>query len=168
MPAFIDLTDCRFGNLKAKKRIGTANDGQARWLCLCSCGREAIVKAGNLRSGHTRSCGCFMKRRISETQATHLQSHRRLYNVWTSIKARCYNLNSTYFSDYGGRGISMCNEWKHDYQAFHNWAMSSGYNPDAKRGECTIDRIDVNGDYCPSNCRWVSMMVQRHNRRDAV
>lgn len=166
MPAFIDLAGRRFGYLVAKKRIGTAKDGQAEWFCVCDCGQEIIVKAGNLRSGHTSSCGCFNKRRISETMATHRQSHRRLYNVWTSIKARCYNQNCKFFKHYGGRGISMCKEWKDDYQSFHDWAMASGYDVNAPKWQCTIDRINVNGDYRPENCRWVDMKTQRHNRRD--
>lgn len=167
MPAFVDLTAQKFGSLTVLKRYGTSSEGGVTWLCACDCGKETTVKSGNLRSGHTRSCGCFMKHRISETQATHRQSHRRLYNVWASIKARCFNPNSTFFHHYGGRGISMCDEWVYSYQAFHDWAMNNGYDPTAFKGQCTIDRVDVNGDYCPENCRWVDMKVQRHNRRDS-
>ena len=127
-----------------------------------------MVKSGNLRSGHTNSCGCYAKARISETQSTHRESHLRLYNVWANMKARCYNPKSSFYDDYGGRGITVCEEWKNDYAAFRDWAMKNGYDPEAPRGKCTIDRIDVNGNYCPENCRFVDMVCQRHNRRDSV
>lgn len=166
MPAFIDLTGQRFGRLTVLSELGKAKDGGTIWMCLCDCGNEVQVKSGNLRSGHTLSCGCLMKDRISETQATHRQSHRRLYNVWTSMKARCYNPKSAFFKDYGGRGIYVCEEWVNDYSAFHIWAMTHGYKPSAPKWQCTIDRIDVDGPYAPWNCRWVDMKVQRHNRRD--
>lgn len=167
MPALINLSGMRFGFLTVQARNGTANDGQSTWLCICDCGCETTVKAGNLRSGHTTSCGCFKKRRIHETQSIHMQSHKRLYNVWTSMKARCQNPHSAFFRHYGGRGIEICKEWKDDYQAFHQWAMENGYDPKAKFGECTIDRIDTDGNYCPQNCRWTDMKTQRHNRRDS-
>lgn len=166
MGKFIDLAGHNFGRLTVLMRSGTAPDGQTTWLCQCACGARITVKAGNLRSGHTSSCGCYAKQRISESQSTHRQSHNRLYNVWTSMKARCYNPNNAFYSHYGGRGITICDEWRNNYQAFHDWAMKNGYDPNAQRGLCTIDRIDVNGDYRPANCRWVDMKTQRHNRRD--
>ena len=98
---------------------------------------------------------------------THNGSKERLYGVWIDIKKRCYNPKYKQYKDYGGRGIQMCDEWRNSYSAFRNFALNNGYDPNAKFGQCTIDRIDVNGDYCPENCRFVDMKVQRHNRRDA-
>ena len=89
----------------------------------------------------------------------------RLYKVWLSIKTRTTNKNCRHYKYYGGRGISMCDAWKNDYLAFRQWAYSHGYDQDAPRGKCTIDRINVNGDYCPENCRWVDQKTQVANRR---
>ena len=83
------------------------------------------------------------------------------------MKSRCYNPKSTFYKDYGGRGITVCDEWKYDYSTFRDWALRNGYDSEAARGACTIDRINVDGNYCPENCRFVSMKVQRHNRRDS-
>lgn len=168
MPAFIDLSGCRFGHLLVlTKSDHVSKEGCHLWVCRCDCGKLTTVKSGNLRSGHTISCGCYMKRRISETQSTHRDSHKRLYNVWSNMKSRCYNPKSTFYKDYGGRGITVCDEWKYDYSTFRDWAFRNGYDSEAARGVCTIDRINVDGNYCPENCRFVSMKVQRHNRRDS-
>ena len=92
----------------------------------------------------------------------------RLYYIWSSMKKRCFNENEPSYLQYGGRGISVCNEWKENFKAFHDWALENGYDENSERGECTIDRIDVNGDYEPSNCRWVSMKEQSRNRRNTI
>ena len=90
--------------------------------------------------------------------------HTRLNNVWSGMKERCYNPNATNYGAYGARGITVCTEWRDSFQAFYDWAMENGYDTTAKRGECTLDRIDVNGNYEPNNCRWVSMKVQAVNK----
>ena len=88
----------------------------------------------------------------------------RLYKIWTDMRTRCNNPNSKNYEYYGKRGISVCSEWD-DFEVFQKWAYSNGYKDDAKRGECTLDRIDVNGNYKPSNCRWINMKTQCQNRR---
>lgn len=165
----MDLTGMRFGNLLVVKRSGTAN-GHATWLCKCDCGNEAIVVSDRLRNGHTKSCGCNSSRNhIGEigrkNRTTHGMSNERLHRVWKQMIQRCENPKTKGYKNYGGRGICVCDQWRKSYRSFYDWAMANGYDPDAQRGECTIDRIDNDGNYEPSNCRWVDMKVQRANQR---
>ena len=88
----------------------------------------------------------------------------RPYRIWTLMKDRCSNPKHPYYYRYGGRGIKVCNEWLHDFQAFHTWATANGYDETAPRGQCTLDRINNDGNYCPENCRWVDMVEQSRNR----
>lgn len=139
---------------------------KTRWLCICECGNCCAVNEQYLKNGTTQSCGCYRREITSKNaknRGVHYEAHSRLYNVWCSMRDRCYNSNHPRFKNYGGRGIKVCDEWL-SYVPFRDWSMEHGYDPDAKRGECTLDRRDVNGDYCPENCQWVDMLVQQNNR----
>ena len=124
------------------------------------CGTEFKTNTYAIIQGKTKSCGCYQKRRTSETNKTHGLGYTRLYNIWASIKDRTLNINTKVFNDYGGRGISICDEWKNDFMSFCNWAMSNGYSD-----ELSIDRIDNDGNYCPENCRWTTSTIQNRNQR---
>ena len=165
MPEFKDLAGQRFGRLVAIRPAGINRSGQYRWECQCDCGKTHVTTSYRLRSGTTKSCGCYMRERAAEVKTLHGGRNTRLYNIWNSMKARCYNDRQRNFRYYGGRGIRVCDEWLHDFDAFRSWAEDSGYNAGASFGECTLDRIDVNGDYQPTNCRWVSHAEQQKNRR---
>lgn len=157
MSKFIDLTGQKFGRLTVIKRAPNAKNGQTMYLCQCECGKYSTVTGVQLRSGHTKSCGCLRK----DLLTTHNATHSRMYVLWWGIKQRCFNPKSNGYENYGGRGITICDEWRKDFQAFYDWAMANGYTD-----KLSIDRIDVNGNYEPSNCRWVDMKFQGNHRRN--
>jgi len=159
----IDMIGKKFGSLTVVGRAGSTRFGCALWRCRCSCGirscrKETIVKGSNLRSGFTRSCGCNVGH-----GKTHGRIGERLYGVWSEMRQRCLNPNNKNYSYYGGRGITVCAEWD-DYAKFREWALANGYNPVSPRGQCTIDRINNDGIYEPSNCRWIDTKTQNANR----
>lgn len=150
-----DLTGQKFGKLTIIEYAYTDNYRRAIWKCQCECGNIVEVRGDMLRNGNTKSCGCLC--------TTHHKSNTRLYHIWQQAKDRCYNKNNKDYQDYGGRGIDVCQEWKDDFTAFYNWAMENGY-----KENLTIDRIDFNGNYGPSNCRWLTNLEQQRNKRNNI
>lgn len=154
----IDLTGNRYGRLTVLKENGKRGKN-ILWLCRCDCGHEINAVACNLKNGHTQSCGCLQKEARVKSHTTHHKSKSRLYRIWRHIKSRCFNENVPHYKYYGGRGISICEEWEKSFENFYEWAISNGYQEDL-----SIDRIDVNGNYEPSNCRWTNAKIQANNK----
>lgn len=166
MSAVKDLTGQRFGILFVIGRHGSTPQGTATWRCLCDCGNLCVTEGAKLRKHNTRSCGCLHDETARKRLTIHGKSETRLYAIWKALKQRCYNHSDKDYDRYGGRGITVCSEWLHSFQAFFDWSMTNGYDENALTGQCTIDRIDNDKGYSPDNCRWVDMKVQRHNRSD--
>lgn len=150
-----DLSGMRFGMLTVVKRGENDKNRHAMWYCKCDCGKAILVSSSALLNGNQKSCGCSNKRRTS-----HGESKSRLYHIYSGMKQRCYNPNNNRYEYYGARGIQLCDEWKSNYGAFAEWSKAHGYSD-----SLSIDRIDVNGDYSPDNCRWIPLEDQSKNRR---
>lgn len=160
----IDLTGMIYGRWTVLERNDTKKYGGSTWVCKCTCGTIKIVPSKILRNGHSKSCGCLNDecKRNRKPTLTHGMTNTRLHRIWSNMKGRCNNLNSDKYEDYGGRGISVCEEWG-DFQTFYDWAMSHGYDDDL-----SLDRIDNDGNYCPENCRWVTPTIQQNNTRKTI
>ncbi len=172
----VDLIGERYGRLTVIAKSGQEKEKHRRslWLCECDCGKQKIVTTDHLKSGSTKSCGC-LKREVATAQIleysaqnpgarrTHGATGKKIYWAYQHMMERCYSPQSERFISYGARGICVCDEWKNNPKAFVDWSLSNGFEEDL-----TLDRINVNGDYCPENCRWVSWDVQANNKRSSV
>lgn len=169
MSKLIDLTGQRFGRLTVIERRGSAASGHALWHCKCDCGNYHTTTSNQLHSG-TKSCGCLQRERASvcakERKGVSARKrraigrdHQRLYQCYKDMLNRCYSPKNKRFDCYGNRGVGVCCEWLSDFNSFRVWALANGYND-----SLTLDRIDVNGNYEPSNCRWATSKTQNNNR----
>ena len=154
----IDLTGHRYGRLTVIGRAGYYKK-ELLWHCICDCGNEVNVIGSSLKRGNTRSCGCIHREAVSKYDSV----NGRLYRIWADMKTRCNNPKYKLYHHYGGRGIKVCPMWNDSFSNFSLWAFENGYSDNL-----TIDRIDVDGNYEPSNCRWISIQAQQWNRRDNV
>lgn len=157
----IDLVGEKFGKLTVTDMVRKNN--RTYCICICECGNIKTISQSHLRSGNTKSCGCWQKDHARILFTKHKKSTCDLYGVWQTMKQRCVNHNHKNYKNYGGRNIKVCDEWLCDFQLFYYWAICNGY----KKG-LTLDRINVNGDYEPTNCRWVTQLEQQNNRRNNI
>ena len=161
-----DLTGQRFGMLVAKEIVGQDKHKNVIWLCECDCGRTHEVVSRALVNGHTTSCGCYSHSKFRHKRLErHGCSKERLYQVWVGMLNRCYDPNRREYPHYGGRGIQVCKEWRESYLSFREWAYSNGFDPELPGKECSLDRIDIDGNYEPSNCQWITMKEQADNKK---
>lgn len=164
-----DLTGQKFHRLTAIQKVkGT----RSRWICKCECGKIVELVASDLINGLHKSCGCLERENqehLAEKARKHGMTNSILYSKWCGMKERCFNSNYRYFHRYGGRGITICDEWlgEHGFENFAKWAYENGYDENKNGYEQSIDRKDTDGDYCPENCKWSTQLEQVKNRSNS-
>ena len=149
-----NLLNKKFGKLTVIKFKEISKDKKAIWYCQCECGKIIETSTHSLKSGNSTSCGC--------SRIKYKKFNERLYRIWAGIKTRCFNEKKKEYKNYGGRGIKICDEWL-EYKNFYIWAMTNGY-----KDNLTIERIDVNGNYEPNNCTWITIQEQQKNKRNTI
>lgn len=164
-----DLTGKKFGRLLVIERAENRGK-QTYWKCKCDCGKVKEVNGAKLKNGHTKSCGCLPRKAMVKSDVqrnchlkTHGMSETRIYRIYHKMKLRCYSKVNSAYPSYGGRGITICDEWLNDFMSFYNWSMSNGYADDL-----SIDRIDNDKGYSPDNCRWATKKQQANNTRSTI
>lgn len=155
----------KFGRLTPIRKDGHNKYGDALWECVCDCGKHSSVRTTDLLRGRTTSCGCYARdvciRRSTKHNGSHRGNQEKLYRIWNDMKRRCSKKNRADYERYGGRGISVCDDWESSYEIFRDWALSNGYSDGL-----SIDRIDNDKGYSPDNCRWVTLARQANNKRN--